>query len=467
MTSAVKNTAPIDDDITSNIFKRRRSSIISLNETSIEQSPSKRVRSSSPGKLQTMFSCLNDIVQSHRNLVREYIDLQMRDRTDLSIDEQRFIKAEEELIEKVEKNLQEINTSLILKKYPNKLSVDRVKHESEILKRIDELKSNGKWSNQRLVKFLEPKKRKTHWDYLLDEMRWLAEDFAHEKRWKQMMAKKLSLAILKYFREKNQAENQQQRDEIKRLRKQALFVCKEVMMFWKNMHKIAEYKETTRIQELRKHQLDLHLNFIVDQTEKYSDCLVKSLKSEINVDDDEDFNITEDMNDDDNEETIEREEQDEQDDYAVNEIKELEADQEESIDALLKRYYGIDTSNSSSEKENNIPIEIKQDEDNKSEISNEEEEQEEEEEEEELTKDSMENKEMNDLATTARALQPTGFTLNTTEVKTPVPFLIKHSLREYQHVGLDWLVTLYENKLNCILADEMGLGKFKFFQSTT
>jgi E1A-binding protein p400 len=282
-------------------------------------------------------------------------------------------------------------------------------------------------------------------------MRWLAEDFAHEKRWKQMMAKKLSLAILKYFREKNQAESQQQRDEIKRLRKQALFVCKEVMNFWKNMHKIAEYKETTRIQELRKHQLDLHLNFIVDQTEKYSDWLVKSLKSE--EDDDKDFNITEDMNDDDNEETIEREEQEEQDEYAINELKELEAEQEESIDALLKRCYGIDLSNSSSEKENNIPVETKQD--DESEISEEEEEQ-------QPSKEPIENKEMNDLATTAQALQPTGFTLNTTEVKTPVPFLIKHSLREYQHVGLDWLVTLYENKLNCILADEMGLGILKF-----
>jgi hypothetical protein len=40
-----------------------------------------------------------------------------------------------------------------------------------------------------------------------------------------------------------------------------------------------------------------------------------------------------------------------------------------------------------------------------------------------------------------------------------VPFLLKHQLREYQHIGLDWLVTLYEKKLNGILADEMGLGK--------
>jgi hypothetical protein len=45
------------------------------------------------------------------------------------------------------------------------------------------------------------------------------------------------------------------------------------------------------------------------------------------------------------------------------------------------------------------------------------------------------------------------------QVQTPVPFLLKHTLREYQHIGLDWLVSLYRKKLNGILADEMGLGK--------
>lgn len=32
-------------------------------------------------------------------------------------------------------------------------------------------------------------------------------------------------------------------------------------------------------------------------------------------------------------------------------------------------------------------------------------------------------------------------------------------LREYQLVGLQWMVSLYKNRLNGILADEMGLGK--------
>lgn len=43
-------------------------------------------------------------------------------------------------------------------------------------------------------------------------------------------------------------------------------------------------------------------------------------------------------------------------------------------------------------------------------------------------------------------------------VKTPLPFLLRGTLREYQHFGLDWLAGLYNNNTNGILADEMGLG---------
>ncbi|XP_022718312.1 protein PHOTOPERIOD-INDEPENDENT EARLY FLOWERING 1 isoform X2 [Durio zibethinus] len=64
-----------------------------------------------------------------------------------------------------------------------------------------------------------------------------------------------------------------------------------------------------------------------------------------------------------------------------------------------------------------------------------------------------------DAAAAARSAQPTGNTFSTTNVRTKFPFLLKHSLREYQHIGLDWLVTMYEKRLNGILADEMGLGK--------
>jgi SNF2 family DNA or RNA helicase len=34
-------------------------------------------------------------------------------------------------------------------------------------------------------------------------------------------------------------------------------------------------------------------------------------------------------------------------------------------------------------------------------------------------------------------------------------------MRDYQLVGMEWLISLYENGLNGILADEMGLGKVR------
>ncbi len=37
--------------------------------------------------------------------------------------------------------------------------------------------------------------------------------------------------------------------------------------------------------------------------------------------------------------------------------------------------------------------------------------------------------------------------------------LVGGTLKEYQIKGLQWMLSLYNNKLNGILADEMGLGK--------
>ena len=59
----------------------------------------------------------------------------------------------------------------------------------------------------------------------------------------------------------------------------------------------------------------------------------------------------------------------------------------------------------------------------------------------------------------AQSMLPTGLTLNDNLVTTKIPSLLKGKLRDYQHIGLDWLVSLFNQGLNGILADEMGLGK--------
>jgi E1A-binding protein p400 len=59
----------------------------------------------------------------------------------------------------------------------------------------------------------------------------------------------------------------------------------------------------------------------------------------------------------------------------------------------------------------------------------------------------------------AEAFLPTGNTLVSANVNTKVPFILRGSLREYQIIGMDWLITLHNKRMNGILADEMGLGK--------
>ena len=58
-------------------------------------------------------------------------------------------------------------------------------------------------------------------------------------------------------------------------------------------------------------------------------------------------------------------------------------------------------------------------------------------------------------------IDPTPVTPSDTKpaVETPVPSLLRGTLREYQHEGLDWLANLYAKGRSGILADEMGLGK--------
>ncbi|CDI98275.1 helicase [Echinococcus multilocularis] len=87
-----------------------------------------------------------------------------------------------------------------------------------------------------------------------------------------------------------------------------------------------------------------------------------------------------------------------------------------------------------------------------------------------LSDDEKENLEKNDssmpdnpelraIANVAMSAQPQGNTLASVAEPVKTPFLLAGTLREYQVVGLSWLVAIYQKRLNGILADEMGLGK--------
>ncbi|XP_034338375.2 helicase domino isoform X4 [Magallana gigas] len=443
--------------------------------------------------------------------------------------------------------------------------VERAKQEAQVMQRVAELRKEGLWSTRKLPKVQESPRNKGHWDYLLEEMQWLAADFTQERKWKKAAARKVAKMVSKYFQDLEQREIKAEKEEALKLKKIASQLAKQVREFWSNIEKVVQYKAQARLEEKRKKALDLHLNFIVDQTEKYSTWLTEGLKKEggslgsgsnvvtpshSDVGDDEFKPLKDDVSDD--EETIEREEAELDQLNSKAELDALQKESELPIEELLKTLpkevleHPISESSDKDDKKDTefkmtedeekdeeetiaeqenyekridyskelidlkdegemtmkelyekyagaydsdfeIPEEEGDsgDEDSSQEEEEEEEEESDDEEEEEileedekediglefLTKKDDDSKSMgdfdqdgpgkdiSDIAAQAQSLQPKGYTLETTTVKTAVPFLLKHSLREYQHVGLDWLATMYEQRLNGILADEMGLGK--------
>ena len=69
------------------------------------------------------------------------------------------------------------------------------KKEAEVLKRVSELRKEGLWSLTRLPKVKESDRCKAHWDYLLEEMTWLATDFVQERKWKRGICKKVHVKM--------------------------------------------------------------------------------------------------------------------------------------------------------------------------------------------------------------------------------------------------------------------------------
>ncbi|KAF0291837.1 Helicase domino [Amphibalanus amphitrite] len=365
--------------------------------------------------------------------------------------------------------------------------VEKAKQEAQVMQRISDLRKQGLWSEKRLPKVAEPKRIKAHWDYLLEEMQWLAADFAQERKWKKAAARKCARMVQKYHQDKAAAAEKAVKDQERDLRRVAAFVAREIRTFWANAEKLVEFKITARLDEKRKKALDQHLNFIVDQTEKYSEKLQEALQQNSSQPSrassscgqpssrlHSDGEFEPDSGSEDDEETIARAERDVQQHDTTAEVSALQKESEMSLDDVLdqlppgyleNRHRDVpDPDKDASAAGSDDDFEAASDADSDDEETIAEQEGAEKQQDHAMEISQLEAglsgpAEITDVAALAETFQPKGYTLSSTTVKTPVPFLLKHSLREYQHVGLEWLVTMYDKKLNGILADEMGLGK--------
>ncbi|KAL5741842.1 hypothetical protein ACOSP7_028574 [Xanthoceras sorbifolium] len=517
----------------------------------------------------------------------------------------------------------------------------------------------------------EPRRPKTHWDHVLEEMVWLSKDFESERKWKLTQAKKVALRASKGLLDQATRGEKKLKEEEQRLRKVALNISKDVKKFWMKIEKLVLYKHQMELDERKKKALDKQLEFLLGQTERYSTMLAENLVdshkpeqrsavpsqlsieckkadennaeeiSGLNIepqsdvaDIDEDYDVRSEDESEDDEHTIEEDEALITEQERKEELEALHNETNISLEELLKRYtigkasiesspemvedetqptlveedhdkgngnflsaecnmdassshvrrcdesngglsisenhlLGNETSqlrNSSDvsavstqrnvvydfndeQEDGDFVLATGEDKDDETTLSEEEElakadsdnhideiallqkesevpveellaryrkdfnndEMSEDEseyasalsedlsdspahedmelkhqdtsmdenvdpnvsqlvmhpvtEEQELgaaIKSEEEKESENriaDAAAAARSAQPTGITFSTTNVRTKFPFLLKYPLREYQHIGLDWLVTMYEKRLNGILADEMGLGK--------
>uniref|UniRef100_A0A669ELG4 E1A binding protein p400 n=1 Tax=Oreochromis niloticus TaxID=8128 RepID=A0A669ELG4_ORENI len=302
--------------------------------------------------------------------------------------------------------------------------VEQAKLESQVHQRISELRKEGQWSASRLPKLVEASRPKSHWDYLLEEMQWMAADFAQERRGGNPQKDKL-------------VEERSKKEREIHLRHIASTIAREVEFFWSNIEQVVEIKLQFEIYEKRLKALGLQKakgtsHRAGTEHERQNICSVSSPftlccslfqanTSEMPLDalmkqyagayaDTFDWPQPGSHSDED--------EMEETEECAISPPEAVLIDSLLSVD----QYRGADKAASSDS-------------------------------------DGKPCKDIAEVAAATELILPKGSFRTTSSTRSPAPFLLHGFLREYQQIGVDWLVNLYKKHLNGILADETGLGK--------
>uniref|UniRef100_A0AAQ5X3V2 E1A binding protein p400 n=1 Tax=Amphiprion ocellaris TaxID=80972 RepID=A0AAQ5X3V2_AMPOC len=280
--------------------------------------------------------------------------------------------------------------------------VEQAKLESQVHQRISELRKEGQWSASRLPKLVEASRPKSHWDYLLEEMQWMAADFAQERRWKEAAAKKLVRTCARYHQEQKKSEERSKKEREVHLRHIASTIAREVEFFWSNIEQVCMFSQ-------QKYKLSMLMFFL--SAEMPLDALMKQYAGAYA----DSFEWPQ---------PSPRSDDDEMEETEGMECPSGSPPEAVLIDSLLSvdQYRGADKATSSDS-------------------------------------DGKPGRDIAEVAAATELILPKGSFRTTSSTRSPAPFLLHGSLREYQQIGVDWLVNLYKKHLNGILADETGLGK--------
>ncbi|XP_026980981.1 E1A-binding protein p400 isoform X2 [Sagmatias obliquidens] len=350
---------------------------------------------------------------------------------------------------------------------------EQIALENQIHQRIADLRKEGLWSLRRLPKLQEAPRSKSHWDYLLEEMQWMATDFAQERRWKVAAAKKLVRTVVRHHEEKQLREERGRREEQNRLRRIAASTAREIEYFWSNIEQVVEIKLQVELEEKRKKALNFQK---VSRKGKESrptglDALRESFvdsgipgrkrKASTSLTDDEV---------EDEEETIAEEEALEGAADHQAELLELAREAELPLIDLMKLYEGAFLPNFQWPQPKPDSEETSEDEDMEDCSGDRESRKgvvlidslfimDQFKATERVVVGKPHTKDIAEVTAVAEAILPKGSARISTAVKLNAPALLYGALRDYQKIGLDWLAKLYRKNLNGVLADEAGLGK--------
>ncbi|KAM6954464.1 E1A-binding protein p400 [Aplochiton taeniatus] len=348
---------------------------------------------------------------------------------------------------------------------------EQAKLENQVHQRISELRKEGQWSASRLPKLMESSRPKSHWDYLLEEMQWMAADFAQERRWKEAAAKKLVRTCARYHDEQKKTEERTRKAEELHLRQIASTIAREVEFFWANIEQVVEIKIQFEIYEKRLKSLSLQragqavkpTQPAGEKTDKEEPCTsTRKRKAGAPL-------TTQEVEDE--EGTIEEEEAMEVEADQKAELADLAKNAEMPLDALVKQYAGAYVDNfdwpqpsplsDDEDKEDDEDMEgplgsphepvvidslLNVDQQRGADKSG-------------SAGDGKPKKDIAEVAAATELLLPKGSARTSSTTRGTAPILLHGSLREYQQIGVDWLANLHKKNLNGILADETGLGK--------
>jgi helicase SWR1 len=377
---------------------------------------------------------------------------------------------------------------------------DRDKYVSdqvELRKKIQKLKDSGVYdlydgvTSAELKKgFADPAHDSTHRDHLLSQATFFAKLMAEERRAHLSRSKKIAGMVDLYFKRLSGAEEKERKRETQRIKQLARKTALEVMKRWKLAEKVVQQRNAKKLEDQQRQagkeqldmilehsaqllearvttnepgqvetddttsdvdmsdQLSVHSNESESEAEPAEDdskLTVEELRKKYSALPDIEMKWHDSSDSDDNNQKDEDDENEESDHSTVMDSEEDESesdsdDDEEVEDGPgLSALFGTATS-----------ADLPDDEDDDKDVELEDME--------ELSKQTVEIVKEEPESLSSEAVVDAIEENKAIAVKTPVPFLLRGTLREYQHFGLDWLAGLYNNNTNGILADEMGLG---------